>query len=200
MSKKQKLLLSSVVILGLLGVAKYSAPKQPVPAQQNQQQNSQAAIWKTYTNIDYGFQFQYPSEADFTVDNGGAKPDHPIIHLIKNLSSTNSYSIAVLLSANDAYPLPHMPSVLSDEEMDINGIKMTKTLYGPPRGSNQDGLVYLDYSFIVNGQLYEFIADSTQPNVMDTDIANLLTQMVNSFKTTNQSTSTDGWQASTNLE
>ncbi len=181
------LILVLAVILVVAGYFAYKYFNTQKEQAQIPEQNisNQTANWKTYTNTDYGFEFQYPAEARFMVDSGGVKNDHPIIHLMKDLPNANVYTIAVLLSTNDVYPLPKMPWVLKTEEVYVNGIKMTKTLYGPPEGSNEKGLVYLDYDFVVNGQLYEFIADSTKPNVMDTDVANLLIQIVNSFKSTN---------------
>jgi hypothetical protein len=150
-----------------------------IPSTNQNVAKTDTSTLKIYKNDTYHFQFQYPDTARL-LETKVNNPDHLIIHA---MNDAGFFSIAVILDKDTPYPLPRMPWVLSEDEETINGIKMVKTLYGTNPDLKQNSYVYLDYSFELDGQMYEFIINSKESNnIMDVKSEAFLKQMISSLK------------------
>ena len=168
--KKVPLIVSIIIVILIIAVVgffayKYYGTQKTVVQQQNQnlnKQTTQIAGWKTYTNTQYGFEFQYPNN----VSVGGAPNASLNLGLLTlALKENNAYQMwFYVLNQDQKEALDKIinPDKASDLDTKtgqklVNGVDWitTETLSPPINGIGTAGSV-LNYHVQTDNNIYDF--------------------------------------------
>lgn len=91
----KKLLIITSAIFLLAAACNKQAVVQPASNQQTSNSTDQTANWKTYTNTQYGFEFQYPSDMIITADAPSGRFGTGVNYSVSQPDSKWSYGVDV---------------------------------------------------------------------------------------------------------
>jgi len=196
----------AIILFGGVFAWQYFTAKSQ-PGVQSPQNQNQTAVWKTYTNTQYGFSFNYPSDWILHSNSNGASVLTKQ-HEVHNIGSLNGSTIDFSVSACNLSD-KGCSDFKNDLDMQINANSnggkndLTFTIDGVTGSQWVIGADQYAYNGVLvrNGVLYDFGSTPEEytmkyPNIADKQVKAIF----DSFKFITPADQTAGWKTYTNTQ
>lgn len=146
----------------------------------------QTADWKTYTNTQYGFEFEYPTDwtlKQATEPEGLAVPEGWSLYKYINDKGDYEGMITIQLGNNDNLPSGDKPVVISSTKVDINGQTADRaiTSFGADRSLSYKMNLKNNPKLSILFRVYSYVGGTSG---IRSDYNDLLDELMKTFKFT----------------